>query len=191
MKVGLIDFRDSFTLNIADYLRQLGAEVDVIAHDTVDTDRLDVFSIYDGIVLSPGPKSPRDIPHILDMIRYLETHQIPTLGICLGHQAIGAYYGHEIRPSAYPVHGMAVEIMIDTDSIFKNIQQPFYAMRYNSLTVKESLHSRLKILARDIHGDVMAIRHEELPIYGLQFHPESIGTPTGKTILANWLEMIR
>ena len=189
MKIGLIDCDDSYTLNIADYLRQCGAEVEVINHEVTSIDSLENKK-FQALVLSPGPKKPSEVPILFEIIEHFET-KIPLLGICLGHQAIGMYYGLEITRSSHPVHGSPVEIIISDDPIFKSIQRPFFAMRYNSLTLNPAKNGGLKVICQDNDGEIMGLKHPILPIYSFQFHPESIGTPQGILIFKNWIELVQ
>lgn len=188
MKIGLIDCDDSYTLNIADYLRQCHANVEVINHADTSVESL-IEKDFNAIVLSPGPKSPAGVPLLFDLIRYFET-RIPILGICLGHQAIGLHYGMKIVHSEFPIHGSPVEIEFAEDPIFKNIEKPFFGMRYNSLTMRSEDISPLEVTCRDIHGEIMGFKHKSFPIYSFQFHPESIGTPQGLTLFQNWINLI-
>lgn len=189
LKICLVDFDDSYTLNLADYLRQSGSEVQVLDHQETNVSSLKACN-YNAIVLSPGPGNPSDIPLIHQIVEYHQS-EIPILGICLGHQGIGLHYGHLVKRSKHPIHGIPVKIIWDQDLIFENIKAPFYAMRYNSLTVNESNSSPLKIICRDEYNDIMGFRHLTFPIYSFQFHPESIGTPQGMLLLQNWLQYVR
>lgn len=184
MRVCIIDCEDSYTLNIADYLRTCGAAVDIIPYDHIGSEPN--LLTYNGIVFSPGPKKPNDVPILFDLIDRYKS-QIPLLGICLGHQVIGAYFGHEIIRSQFPMHGVPVIIQKMGDMIFEGIENPFYAMRYNSLTVSQKEDSDLNIICRDPFHDIMGFRHKKFPIYSFQFHPESVGCPQGIKIMRNWI----
>jgi len=183
VRILLLDCEDSYTLNIYDYLRQCSLEVEIIDHNKIS---IEDIKDYSGLVLSPGPKSPRELP-ILAQILEIYADQIPILGICLGHQAIGMYYGHTLVKSESPMHGISVKIFVMKNLIFKNIDpENFRAMRYNSLAIAEREPSELQVIARDEAGEIMAFQHRSLPIYSFQFHPESIGTPQGLTLFQNW-----
>lgn len=188
VRVLLIDCEDSFTLNIANLFRKYAIQVDVISHD-----KLDINSIlkYNGIILSPGPKEPNDIP-ILDSIIEQFKSSIPILGICLGHQAIGIHFKHQLIKSSFPMHGLSPKVTIlHNHDIFKTIDRDsLTAMRYNSLTIAPSSNSELSISCIDENGEIMGFTHPSLPIIGFQFHPESIGTFQGEILLKNWINFL-
>ncbi len=187
MRVLLLDCEDSYTLNIYDYLMQCDLDVDIVLHQNVV---LDEISNYTALVLSPGPKSPSGIP-ILNEVLKQYAQQLPILGICLGHQAIGMFYGHPLVKSEQPMHGISVKISTVKDPIFHNIDaENFIAMRYNSLAIAEKKDSELEVIAHDETGEIMACKHKTLPIYSFQFHPESIGTPQGLTLFQNWKKVV-
>jgi anthranilate synthase/aminodeoxychorismate synthase-like glutamine amidotransferase len=186
--IALIDCDDSYTLNIADGLRRCHAQVEVISHRQVSIEFLDSNS-FDAIVLSPGPKKPQELTILNKIIADFEA-KIPMLGICLGHQAIGLHYGCSIEKSAFPIHGVPVKIDFKDDPIFKSIDEPFYAMRYNSLTLRQHNENNLSIVCTDEYGDIMGLKHEIYPIYSFQFHPESIGTPQGIKLFENWISLV-
>lgn len=187
MRLALIDCDDSFTLNIYDYLCQCHFRVDIVHHNNVE---INALSSFHAIVLSPGPNSPLDLPILFDILnRYASI--IPILGICLGHQAIGMYYGHELIASPNPMHGIPVKLYLEEDEIYHEIdKQSFLAMRYNSLAVNDSSDSELQVIARDDKGEIMAYRHKKHLIYSFQFHPESVGTVEGIKLFSNWKRII-
>lgn len=187
MKTALIDCDDSFTWNIYDYLCQCGFQVNVIGHAEVNVAEL---RDYEAIVLSPGPNAPSDIPILFDIIdRYKAVKHI--LGICLGHQAIGLYFGHQIIHSKCARHGVPVKIVCDKNPIFANIDiQSVFVMRYNSLALDDFEDSELKVIARDEMGEIMAFEHTTYSLYSFQFHPESVGTVHGLQLFRNWRETI-
>ncbi len=188
MRVILIDNYDSFTHNVADVLARLGAEVDVVRNDTTTVDDV-LTGGYDAIVLSPGPGGPVDAGICLDLIPAAAEHGIPLLGICLGMQCIGAAFGGTITRLGGVVHGAASPVVHDDAGLFKDLPQHFEAGRYHSLVVDEAtMPSELVATAHTADGSVlMGLRHRDLRIAGVQFHPESILTPDGPSLLANFL----
>jgi anthranilate synthase/aminodeoxychorismate synthase-like glutamine amidotransferase len=184
----VIDNYDSFTYNLVQYLGELGADVKVLRNDVVSLD--DVLAAKaDRIVISPGPGRPEHAGVTMAVIRALgET--TPILGVCLGHQAIGAVFGGEVVRAGTPMHGKTSTIDHDGKGVFSGITGPFVASRYHSLVVKEDgLPDAIQVSARTREdGTVMGLRHRARPIHGVQFHPESILTGEGKTILRNFLE---
>jgi anthranilate synthase/aminodeoxychorismate synthase-like glutamine amidotransferase len=187
MRILLLDCDDSFTLNIYDYLKQCDLDVDVVNHKVY---QLNIAEGYSAIVLSPGPNSPSDLPILFEILK-LYGNKKPILGVCLGHQAIGMYYGHSLIKSKQPLHGISVKISAIDHPIFDNIDtEKMMVMRYNSLVVDETENSELEVIAKDEVGEIMAFKHKSLPIYSFQFHPESVGTPEGLTLLKNWTKLI-
>ena len=184
----VIDNYGSFTYNLVQYLGELGAEMKVFRNDEITVDEIDDLE-PERILISPGPGTPDDAGISLGVIeRFAE--KTPILGVCLGHQAIGQYFGGKVVRGPEPVHGKPVTINHDGKTIFQDIPQDFAAGRYHSLVVeKESLPDSLEISAESPDGLVMAVRHKELPVEGVQFHPESILTDHGKTLLANFLAL--
>ena len=184
----VIDNYDSFTYNLVQYLGELGAEVQVMRNDVVSLEDV-VNAKADRIVISPGPGRPEAAGVTMDVIRRLgET--TPILGVCLGHQAIGAVFGGEVVRAGVPMHGKTSTIEHDGRGVFSGIAGPFLASRYHSLVVAEKgLPAELEITARTREdGNIMGLRHKTWPVHGVQFHPESILTGEGKTILRNFLE---
>ena len=182
----IIDNYDSFTYNLAQYLGELGTEVQVFRNDAVT--HTEVEALHPShIVISPGPGYPSDAGVSGDIIRQLGP-KIPTLGVCLGHQCIGEIYGGKVVRAPQLMHGKTSPIHHDGDVLFDSIPEPFHATRYHSLIVeRESIPEKLHVTAQTADGEVMALRHREHPIVGVQFHPESILTPHGKQILKNFL----
>ena len=184
----VIDNYDSFTYNLVQYLGELGADVSVLRNDAGTVNEV-VEAQPERIVISPGPGRPEQAGVTMDVIRQLgET--TPILGVCLGHQAIGAAFGGSIVRAGVPMHGKTSTIEHDGRGVFSGIAGPFAASRYHSLVVSdEGLPDALEVTART-RGDriVMGLRHRRLPIHGVQFHPESILTGEGRTILRNFLE---
>ena len=190
----LIDNYDSFTYNLAQYLGELGAEVRVERNDRVTVD--DIINIApQQIVISPGPCTPNEAGISLEVIRRL-AGKIPILGVCLGHQAIGQAFGGKVVRARKVMHGKTSKIHHDARGLFAGAPNPMEATRYHSLIVEaESLPACLRVTARsndgDGDGEIMALEHRELPVWGVQFHPESILTLDGKTLLANFLAASR
>jgi anthranilate synthase/aminodeoxychorismate synthase-like glutamine amidotransferase len=187
----VIDNYDSFTYNLVQYLGELGADVRVMRNDMVSV--VDVAAAKpDRIVISPGPGRPEQAGVSMNVIRELGTHT-PVLGVCLGHQAIGAVFGGAIIRAGGPMHGKTSTIEHDGRGIFHGISGPFVASRYHSLIVSDAgLPDELEVSARTSEdGAIMGLRHRTRPIHGVQFHPESILTAEGRRILRNFLEDTR
>jgi anthranilate synthase/aminodeoxychorismate synthase-like glutamine amidotransferase len=184
----VIDNYDSFTYNLVQYLGELGAVVQVMRNDTVTLEDV-VHTGADRIVISPGPGRPEQAGVTMRVIRELG-HATPILGVCLGHQAIGAVFGGEVVRAGVPMHGKTSTIEHNGRGLFSGITGPFVASRYHSLIVAEKgLPSELEVTARtreDAH--IMGLRHRTWPVHGVQFHPESILTGEGKHILRNFLD---
>jgi anthranilate synthase component 2 len=191
MRLLMIDNYDSFTYNLVQYLGELGAEVDVVRNDEVDVDSL-MARAGDGLVISPGPGTPDDAGVSVEAIRKLGAAGIPILGVCLGHQSIGAAYGARIVRAASIMHGKISIVTHDGRGIFRGLPKRFEATRYHSLVIDESsVPDVLEITARTDDGEIMGVRHRTLAIEGLQFHPESIMTGDGKALLGNFVERCR
>ena len=184
----VIDNYDSFTYNLVQYLGELGADVRVMRNDVVTLDDV-IRAKADRIVISPGPGRPEHAGVTMDVIRRLGS-ATPILGVCLGHQAIGAVFGGEVVRAGVPMHGKTSTIEHDGLGVFSGIAGPFTASRYHSLVVAESgLPAELQITARTREdSSIMGLRHRTWPVHGVQFHPESILTGEGKHILRNFLE---
>ncbi len=186
--IAVIDNYDSFTFNLVQYLGMLGAEVRVVRNDAVTVDEVAGWAPR-GIVISPGPCSPEKAGISIQLIRSL-SGKIPILGVCLGHQAIGAAFGGSVVRARQLMHGKTSNISADGRGIFRGIRSPFQAMRYHSLAVaREGLPECLEITAEAEDGEIMGIRHREHLTEGIQFHPESIMTQVGKRLLRNFLEL--
>jgi anthranilate synthase component 2 len=181
----LVDSHDSFTWNLAHYLEELGAAVDVRQNDEIDADEAQ-RSGFDAWVLSPGPGRPADV--LLELVR--AARATPLLGVCLGHQALAQAHGGRLVHAATPVHGKASEIHHDGTGLFQGLSRPFPAARYHSLVVEPaSVPATLRVTARTSDGTVMALCHRTRPSFGVQFHPESVLTAEGKRLLANFLQV--
>ena len=184
----LIDNYDSFTYNLYQYLSELGAEVQVRRNDSVTLADIEAMQ-PDQIVISPGPCTPLEAGMSCAIIEAFGPH-IPTLGVCLGHQAIGQVYGGQVVRAPEPMHGKTSLIHHQGQGVFRNLPQPFEANRYHSLIVERAtLPAELEITAETADGLIMGLRHRAYPVQGVQFHPESIMTPTGKDVLRNFLAM--
>ncbi len=185
----VIDNYDSFTYNLVQYLGELGAEMKVFRNDEVTVDEIESDLKPEKILISPGPGTPDDAGISLNLIERF-ANKLPILGVCLGHQAIGQFFGGKVVRGPEPVHGKPVSIKHDGRTLFDGIPQDFAAGRYHSLVVeKSSLPDCLEISAESPDGLVMAMRHKELPIEGVQFHPESILSEHGKVLLQNFLNL--
>ena len=185
----LIDNYDSFTYNLYHYFLELGAKIEVYRNDKITTKDI-LKKKYKGIVLSPGPCTPNEAGICLDLIKEISKVNIPTLGVCLGHQAIGQAFGGRIIRNK-PMHGKISNIYHYKTDIFKNLSNPFKATRYHSLSVeRKSLPSCLKITAElKKNGMIMGVKHKTLSIYGVQFHPESIASQHGHDLIKNFLDL--
>ena len=182
----LIDNYDSFTYNLAHYLGELGAEVDVRRNDAL-TAKEAVALKPSHIVLSPGPCTPNEAGICLDLIKLAGAAKIPLLGVCLGHQAIGQAFGGKVVRTE-PMHGKTSKVKHKNEDVFRGLPSPFTATRYHSLIVaKDSLPKDLSITAETDDGIIMGLMHKSLPIHGVQFHPESIATEHGHALLKNFL----
>lgn len=186
-RVVLIDNYDSFTYNLVQYLGELGAEVIVHRHDAIDVAGVAALRPTH-LVISPGPKTPADAGVSVDSIREL-AGRVPILGVCLGHQAIGAAFGASIVRGREPVHGKTSAIEHDGRTIFAGLERPMTATRYHSLVIHPDLAPDLVRTAWCDGDVVMGVRHRELPVEGVQFHPESILTGSGKALLSNFLSL--
>jgi anthranilate synthase/aminodeoxychorismate synthase-like glutamine amidotransferase len=184
----VLDNYDSFTYNLVQYLGELGADVQVMRNDVVSLDDI-ARAKPERIVISPGPGRPEDAGVTMDVIKRLG-HETPILGVCLGHQAIGAVFGGSVVRATVPMHGKTSTIEHDGRGVFNGIADAFIASRYHSLVVAESgLPAELEVSARTKEdGTIMGLRHRSWPVHGVQFHPESILTGEGRRILRNFLD---
>ncbi|WP_163580380.1 anthranilate synthase component II [Gracilibacillus saliphilus] len=187
----LIDNYDSFTYNLFQYMSELGKEVKVVRNDKITIEEIRQLK-PEAIILSPGPGIPEQAGICIDIVKSLSS-EFPILGICLGHQAIGAAYGATVTHAGQIKHGKTSMIRHQNDEIFNYLEQPLEVMRYHSLVIeKDTLPDQLLITATAMDDqEIMSVKHTYLPVYGLQFHPESIGTGKGKQLLNNFFESIR
>ena len=187
-KVTLVDNYDSFTWNLFHDLGALGAEVTVVRNDAATAEQI-LAEAPDAIVLSPGPCTPREAGVCCDLLRRAGD-SVPILGVCLGHQAIGDVYGGEVVRAQTPMHGKVSTVDHQGRAVFRGINGPFKATRYHSLVVEEaSLPEALEVTARSEDGAIMGLSHRAHPVHGVQFHPESIASENGRTILRNFLDL--
>lgn len=186
----MIDNYDSFTYNLVQYLGEMGEELKVYRNDRITIEGIKKLK-PSRIVISPGPGSPKDAGISKEIIKILGP-KIPVLGVCLGHQCIGEVFGGDVVGAKRLMHGKTSQIYHDGKGIFKGIDNPFIATRYHSLLVeRKTLPKVLEITAETKEKEIMGLRHKKYPVYGVQFHPESILTQSGKDILKNFLNLTR
>jgi len=184
----VIDNYDSFTYNLVHYLNELGAETHVVRNDALSVPEA-LGMRPQGVLLSPGPKTPDDAGICLALLEAAPA-DLPIFGVCLGHQAIGQAYGGEVIHAKALMHGKTSPIRHDGKGVFAGLKNPFTATRYHSLAVeKEDLPAVLEVTAWTDDGEIMGVRHRTRPVFGVQFHPESIATECGYDLLANFLEI--
>jgi len=181
----VIDNYDSFVFTIVGYLQQLGADCEVVRNDAASpADGAD----FDGVLISPGPGAPRDAGVSIAMISACAEREQPMLGVCLGHQALGVVFGATVNRAPELLHGKTSKVHHDGTGVLRGLPSPFTATRYHSLSVRDgSLPPELGVTARTAGGVIMGLRHRDLPLEGVQFHPESVLTEGGHRLLANWL----
>ncbi|QIP14311.1 aminodeoxychorismate/anthranilate synthase component II [Spirosoma aureum] len=188
MNLLVVDNFDSFTYTLIDYLHQAGASCQVVRNNE-SMSRLTKRSV-EGIVLSPGPGIPRQAGRLMEVIEHYY-QQLPMLGVCLGHQAIGEFFGATLAPASRPMHGKVSRIRVQADDqLFRNLPRQFDVTRYHSLLLRD-LPDTLVNTAVTEDGEVMAMRHRSLPIWGVQFHPEAALTEFGVPILSNWINFLK
>ncbi len=186
----MIDNYDSFTYNLVQYLSELGEQLVVKRNDAITLKGIARLK-PSSIVISPGPGRPSDAGISNDLIRAY-AGRIPILGVCLGHQCIGEVFGGEVVRARRPMHGKTSKIFHQAQALFKGLPMPFEATRYHSLIVKrETLPGPLQVTAWTVEGEIMGLQHRALPVYGVQFHPESIMTASGKPLLKNFLALAK
>jgi len=183
----VIDNYDSFTYNLVQYLGQLGAETKVLRNDETSVSEIEKLS-PEKILISPGPCSPNEAGISCEVIEHFGP-KLPVFGVCLGHQSIGQVYGGKIVRAERLMHGKTSPIKHDGSNVFKDIPNPFEATRYHSLIIeRESLPDCLRITAETAEGEIMGVEHKEYPVFGVQFHPESVLTEKGMKLMQNFLE---
>lgn len=196
-RILLIDNYDSFTYNLSDYVEQCGAICHVVRNDAaelsliLESGNAALRNNWDGILLSPGPKTPQEAGFLTAAVAFFIKTQMPILGVCLGFQAIGQHFGPSLIRAPQPRHGKTSRIIHTQTGLFEHISQPTEVMRYHSLILESIENTPLRVTARstDDHS-IMAFGHNSLPIVGVQFHPESILTSDGLTMIRNWVDMI-
>ncbi len=194
MRLLMIDNFDSFTYNLVQYLRELGAEVNVVRNQYTRP-LPELLQSVDGLVVSPGPCTPAQAGISIEALRIVGSDdgpRIPALGVCLGHQALAEAYGGEVIRGEVPMHGKTSLVWHDGSPPFGGVPSPTEVMRYHSLVVAlDSVPGELRVTARTSDGTIMGLAHRRHPIFGVQFHPESIGTGDGKAMLASFLDVVR
>lgn len=183
----LIDNYDSFTYILHDYLLQTGHDCVVFRNDEITLQQLAALS-PERIIISPGPETPLQAGISMDVISHFHA-RIPILGVCLGHQAIGMYFGAQLIHTTYPMHGKISPITHTAHPLFKEVPSPLNVMRYHSLAIDKLERTQLESIAQTDDGVIMALKHKLHPCIGVQFHPESVGTEHGLKILQNWARM--
>ena len=184
-KILVVDNYDSFVFNIVQYLQELGAEVVVKRNDEVTANSINEF---DGVLLSPGPGTPEDAGACIEIVNAAIEKQRPLLGVCLGHQAIGAALGGKVSRAPELLHGKTSQIQHKNEGVFKDLKSPFRSTRYHSLAIENLNFPRdLIVTATTESGVIMGVKHKTAPIEGVQFHPESVLTESGHRLLGNWL----
>ena len=191
MRILIIDNYDSFTYNLVQYLGELGADLDVQRNDKLTVEEL-LETAPEGLVVSPGPGVPENAGVSIEAVKQFATAGIPVFGVCLGHQSIGEAFGGKTIRARSIMHGKTSPIEHDAKGVFEGMPQPFEATRYHSLVIDESTFpDELEVSARTADGEIMGVRHRDLPVEGVQFHPESILTGEGKRLLGNFLARCR
>lgn len=191
MKLLFFDNYDSFTFNLVHYLKEVGATVEIVDQEMASSLNLDTMNM-DAVLIGPGPKTPSESGVLLPFLRNCMDREIPILGVCLGHQALGEVLGMQLNKAKFPVHGKSSILNHTENDIFQGLSNPMEVGRYHSLIVENTSEStsEIKVLMEDEIGQIMAFRHVNRPFWGIQFHPESVLTPDGKQLLKNWIGII-
>jgi len=186
-RILVVDNYYSFVFNLVQYLQQLGAECTVVRNDEIQPS---AAADYDGVLISPGPGTPERAGISVELVKYCAAQKIPLFGVCLGHQAIGVAFGATVSQAPELLHGKTSQVIHNGAGVLENLPSPFRATRYHSLAVEApTLPAEIEVTGKTESGVVMSMRHRELPIEGVQFHPESVLTEHGHQMLANWLVM--
>ena len=186
-RILVVDNYDSFVFNLVQYLQQLCAECTVVRNDEIQPS---AAADYDGVLISPGPGTPERAGISVELVKYCAAQKIPLFGVCLGHQAIGVAFGATVSQAPELLHGKTSQVIHNGAGVLENLPSPFRATRYHSLAVEApTLPAEIEVTGKTESGVVMSMRHRELPIEGVQFHPESVLTEHGHQMLANWLVM--
>lgn len=188
MKVLLLDNYDSFTYNLYDYLLQAGAQCEVVRNDACSLEEFEQLD-FDALVLSPGPERPARAGLMMPLLARLVPKK-PILGICLGHQALGEFFGARLVPARHPRHGKTSPVIHYGHPIFDHLPPQFNVMRYHSLLLESLEGTSLQAIAHTHEGEIMALAHPTLPLLGVQFHPESVLTEWGLQLLENWIALV-
>ncbi len=191
MKILFFDNYDSFTFNLVHYLQEIGVEVFVINQENI-ADSPEFNMQADALVVGPGPNTPQESGKLLEYMQSCIERNMPILGVCLGHQALGVILGLTLEHAKYPMHGKASVLHHTETDIFHGLSSPMSVARYHSLIVRDSKNSTkdIQVFMRDEWEQIMSFRHRNLPLWGIQFHPESVLTPEGKQLLRNWVNEI-
>lgn len=188
----LIDNYDSFVYNLVHYMEQFGKKVMIVRADAVTAEQVEALleaGELQGIVISPGPKTPKECGNCCEIVQCM-AGRIPILGVCLGHQIIGHVFGAKVRKGTKPMHGKVTEITTDGRKIFRGLPRTYKVTHYHSLIVsKEAFPESLQVDAWTREGDIMALSHKSMPVYGVQFHPEALLTEYGHELIGNFLEI--
>jgi len=184
-RILVIDNYDSFVYNLVQYLGQIGAETTVLRNDEVT---VEAAAEYDGVLVSPGPGTPEEAGVSIAMVKHCAANSIPLFGVCLGHQAIGVAFGGVVSRAPELLHGKTSVVTHTNNGVLRDLPSPFTATRYHSLAIEDgTLPDEIEVIARTDSGVIMAVQHKNLPISGVQFHPESVLTEHGHQMLGNWL----
>ncbi|NMR28849.1 aminodeoxychorismate/anthranilate synthase component II [Crystallibacter degradans] len=191
-RILVVDNYDSFVYTLVGYLQQLGAETTVVRNDDVTlAEAIELAGARDGVLVSPGPGNPAEAGVCVDLIRWCGENSKPMLGVCLGHQALAEAYGGVVTHAAELMHGKTSQVLHRGQNVFAGVPSPFTATRYHSLAaVRETIPAQLEITAETDGGVIMGLAHREAPLWGVQFHPESVLTEGGYLMLGNWLESL-